>query len=41
MNKKKQTKIIAIVIASLLAIGMLIPAAMYIFAADEKPQRTS
>ena len=36
MNKLKITKICAIVLASLLAIGMLVPAAVYVFAADEK-----
>ena len=38
MNKLKITKICAIVLASLLAIGMLVPAAVYVFAADEKAQ---
>ena len=38
MKKKQVVKICAIVLASLLAVGMLVPAITYIFAADEKVQ---
>ncbi len=38
MKKKQVVKICAIVLASLLAVGMLVPAVTYIFAADEKVQ---
>ena len=38
MKKKQVVKICAIVLASLLAVGMLVPAVVYIFAADENVQ---